>query len=122
MKNIVKKRGIFTKKENNNIQILLGKMESKGTHMSKFLDFCKRIFLIGIIIYAVITFINQQKILNTYAANEEELDEQIAEATEYQEELNETKENVNSEEYIEEMAREKLDMYKSNERVYISSE
>ena len=78
--------------------------------------------LIGLIIYAIITFINQQKILNTYATNEEELDEQIAEATEYQEELNETKENVNSEEYIEEMAREKLDMYKSNERVYISSE
>ena len=90
--------------------------------MKKFLNFCKKILLIGLIIYAIITFINQQKILNTYAANEEELDEQIAEATEYQEELNETKENVNSEEYIEEMAREKLDMYKSNERVYISSE
>ena len=90
--------------------------------MKKFLNFCKKILLIGLIIYAIITFINQQKILNTYAANEEELDEQIAEATEYQEELNQTKENVNSEEYIEEMAREKLDMYKSNERVYISSE
>ena len=90
--------------------------------MNKFLNFCKRVFLIGLILYAIITFINQQKILNTYAANEEELDEQIAEATEYQEELNQTKENVNSEEYIEEIAREKLDMYKSNERVYISSE
>ena len=90
--------------------------------MKKFLNFCKRMLLIGLIIYAIITFINQQKILNTYATNEEELDEQIAEANQYQEELNQTKENVNSEEYIEEIAREKLDMYKSNERVYISNE
>ena len=34
-------------------------------------------------------------------------------------ELQKTKENVNSTEYIEEVAREKLDMYLPNERVYI---
>ena len=34
-------------------------------------------------------------------------------------ELQKTKENVNSTEYIEEVAREKLVMYLPNERVYI---
>ena len=38
---------------------------------------------------------------------------------EKQEELKTTKENINSEEYIEEVAREKLDMYLPNEKVYI---
>ena len=35
------------------------------------------------------------------------------------EELVSTKDNVNSKEFIEQMAREKLDMYLPNERVYI---
>ena len=90
-------------------------------HMKKLVSLCKKLVLIIIAIYAVVTFFNQQKILNTYASNGEDLDKQIAEAQQYQEELYETKENVNSEEYIEEMAREKLDMYKSNERVYINN-
>ena len=37
----------------------------------------------------------------------------------YQESLNATKDNINSEEYIEQIAREKLDMYLPNEKVYI---
>ena len=36
-----------------------------------------------------------------------------------QEKLNETKNNINSNEYIEQIAREKLGMYLPNERVYI---
>ena len=82
----------------------------------------RRLVLVILAIYAIITFFNQQKILNTYATNSKELSKQIAEAKEVQEELNSKKENVNSNEYIEEMAREKLDMYKVNERVYISNE
>lgn len=90
--------------------------------MKKLVSLCKKLVLVIIATYAVITFFNQQKILNTYATNAEDLDQQIAEATEYQEQLYETKENVNSDEYIEKMAREKLDMYKSNERVYINND
>ena len=82
----------------------------------------KRLILIFIAVYAIITFFNQQKILNTYASSSQELDKQIAEANEYKEELDEIHNNVNSEEYIEEMAREKLDMYLPNERVYISNQ
>lgn len=82
----------------------------------------KRVALVVLVVYAIITFFNQQKILNSYAANSKDLDIQIQEASEHQEELNKKKENVNSNEYIEEMAREKLDMYLPNERVYISNE
>lgn len=82
----------------------------------------KKIVFIAILIYAIITFIKQQKILNTYATQEEDLQEQIAEASEYQKQLNEEKENVNSSDYIEAIAREKLDMYLPNERVYVDNE
>ena len=40
---------------------------------------------------------------------------------EKKEELLVTQENVNSEEYIEKIAREKLDMYLPNETVYIDA-
>ncbi len=82
----------------------------------------KKIVFIAVLIYAIITFIKQQKILNAYATQAENLETQIAEATEYQQQLNEEKENVNSSEYIEAIARDKLDMYLPNERVYVDNE
>ena len=82
----------------------------------------KKIVFVGICFYAIITFIKQQKVLNTYSVQKEKIDSQIVEAKKYQQQLNEEKENVNSSDYIEAIAREKLDMYLSNERVYIDSE
>ena len=79
----------------------------------------KNVLLIGIIIYVVYTFFAQQKMLNAYQADQRRYSEQITEAKEQQEELKATKENINSKEYIEEVAREKLDMYLPNERVYV---
>lgn len=79
----------------------------------------KKILLIGIIIYVVYTFFVQQKTLNAYQADQERYSKQIAEEKEKQEELKTTKENINSKKYIEEVAREKLNMYLPNERVYI---
>ena len=69
--------------------------------------------------YTIITLINQQKTLNLYKNNQKDLASQIEEQSEYQAELVATKENVDSIEFIEEMAREKLDMYLPNERVYV---
>ena len=91
-------------------------------HMKNKINLLKKIIFIAILIYAIITVIKQQKILNTYAAQSANLDTQIAEAKEEQQKLNEEKENVNSSEYIEGVAREKLDMYLPNERVYVDSE
>ena len=82
----------------------------------------KKLVFIAILIYAIITFINQQKILNTYSEREKSLNTQIIEASEYQNKLNEEKSNVNSPEYIEAIAREKLDMYLPIERVYVDQE
>ena len=96
----------------------LGKM----VHMKSKTTILKKLVFIAILIYAIITFISQQKILNTYSEQEKNLETQIAEASEYQDKLNEEKSNVNSPEYIEAIAREKLDMYLPNERVYIDQQ
>ena len=82
----------------------------------------KKLVFIAILIYAIITFINQQKILNNYSEQKKNLNSQIAEASDYQTQLHEEKDNVNSPEYIESIAREKLDMYLPNERVYVDTE
>lgn len=80
----------------------------------------KRILILIIAGYVIFTLINQQKTLNQYSDNSEKLNSQIAEAQEKKEELNKQKENVDSLEFIERMAREQLDMYYPNERVYVN--
>lgn len=80
----------------------------------------KRLALIVFMIYAVIVFVNQQNTLNSYQAQKEYYSLQIAEAEEYNATLLATKENLESDEYIESICREKLDMYSPNERVYIN--
>ncbi len=79
----------------------------------------RNIIIIAIIIYIVFVFINQQKTLNEYGKDTEKLIQQIASEKTENDDLNQQKENVNSLEFIEEMAREKLDMYYPNERVYM---
>lgn len=75
------------------------------------------IILIGI--YVVITLVKQQEKLNSYNSNIDYLSSTIDEKKEYKEELIATKDNINSLEYIESVAREKLNMYMPNEKVYI---
>ena len=79
----------------------------------------KRLIILLIAIYFIFTLINQQKTLNQYSRNSEELNTKIAEAEEEKEELTNQKDNVDSLEFIEQTAREKLDMYYPNERVYV---
>ena len=71
------------------------------------------------VIYIVFIFIKQQNTLNSYKNEKEYLTGKINEQTEYKNELIAKKQNVNSKEYIEQIAREKLNMYMPNERVYI---
>ena len=79
----------------------------------------RKLLIIVVLVYAIFTFINQQKILNTYSENSKELAVKIEEKKAYKEELIAEKENVDSKEFIEEMARENLDMYYPNEKIYI---
>lgn len=90
--------------------------------MKKKIDIKKIIKLIIAVIigiYAICIFMRQQKTLNSYKVSQEYYAMQISEQEKYKEELTELKNNINSPEYIEEIAREKLDMYLPNERVYI---
>ncbi len=79
----------------------------------------KRVLVVAIAIYVIYTFFSQQKSLNMYKADEQYYLEQIAQEEEKKEELNKTKANINSKDYIEEIARDKLNMYLPNEKVYI---
>ena len=79
----------------------------------------KRLLIILVLAYAIFTLANQQKVLNRYSKNSKELATKIEEQQVYNEELVAEKENVNSKEFIEQMAREKLGMYYPNEKVYI---
>ena len=77
------------------------------------------IILVLFIIYALFTFSNQQKKINSYEKDIAYYTTQIEDLNSEKEELLAIQENVNSPEYIEEVAREKLDMYLPNERVYV---
>ncbi len=79
----------------------------------------KKLFLIGIFLYVIFTLINQQKTINQYDNDCNKLIAHIQEEKQNKEELAKKKEDVTSLEFIEQMAREKLDMYYPNERVYI---
>lgn len=86
--------------------------------MKKKKSLYKKLILLCVALYTIFTLANQQKTINQYTANAKEIETQIAEQKAYKQELEKEKENVNSLEFIEQMAREKLDMYYPNERVY----
>ena len=79
----------------------------------------RNLIIIIVSIYVIFTLVSQQKTLNEYAGNSKELSKQIEEQEQYKEELAKQKEEANSLEVIEQTAREKLDMYYPNEKVYI---
>ena len=83
--------------------------------------FYKKILFIIVCTYAIFTLVNQQKTLNQYNQNSKELESQIEEQKEYKEELSKKKEDVDSLDFIEQTAREKLDMSYPNERIYIDT-
>lgn len=76
---------------------------------------------LAIILYVSITLINQQKTLNSYKQEQNSLAAKIKEQENLKDNLNKIKQNISSTEYIEEVAREKLDMYLPTERVYIDT-
>ena len=81
----------------------------------------KKILIFAFAVYFIYTLISQQRTLNSYAQEKAKVNDDIEVAQEEQTELKEMKENINSDEYIEQIAREKLDMYYPNERVYVDN-
>ncbi len=78
-----------------------------------------KILVVLFIVYVISVIVNQQDKLNSYKQSQAYYEEKYSQEVARQEELKALKENINSPEYIEQLAREKLDMYLPNERVYI---
>lgn len=79
----------------------------------------RKLLILLVLVYALFTLINQQKVLNQYTENSKELSIKIEEQQAYNEKLAIEKDNVNSEEFIEQRAREMLEMYYPNEKIYV---
>ncbi|MCL2859689.1 MAG: septum formation initiator family protein [Oscillospiraceae bacterium] len=85
----------------------------------KFRKLLQTIAILLFFIYIFYQYYSQQQTLNSYASSQEYYNQQIASETKKNTSLLELQQNINSDEYIEQIAREKLDMYLPNERVYI---
>ena len=77
------------------------------------------IFLIVFVVYSSSILIRQQLKLSSYSNQKAYYESLLKEKEDKNKELVSMQENVNSPEYIEEIASDKLDMYLPNERVYI---
>lgn len=89
--------------------------------MNKNKKLYKKLLIIAVAIYVLLTLINQQRALNQYTKDSQQLAAELKEEQEYGKQLAKEKEEVNSLEFIEQTAREKLDMYLPNERVYVDA-
>lgn len=78
-----------------------------------------RILLICFILYIAYILLSRNQVLRSYKQEEKKYQNLIAEEQQKNAELLQEKENLDSTEYIEEIARDKLGMYLPNERVYI---
>ena len=89
--------------------------------MNKTKKIYKKLLILVIAGYVLFTLINQQATLNQYTEDSKKLAAQLEEAQDYKEQLTKENEEVDSIEFIEQTAREKLDMYLPNERVYVDA-
>ena len=74
----------------------------------------KVIIILIVLSYFIYIIVKQQTTLNSYKSEQDYVSEQIQEQQEYKNELADMKANINSDEYIEQIARDKLDMYLPN--------
>ena len=77
------------------------------------------IIIVTSIILFLITFINQEKMSKKYDEESSQYTQQIENAQTAQNKLKSTSSSLNTLNYIEDTARNKLDMYLPNERVYV---
>lgn len=77
------------------------------------------IIVIVFLVYCITIMIKQQLKLNSYNDESKYYESQINALEEEKKQLLETQESVNSPEYIEQMAREKLEMYMPNEKIFV---
>ncbi|NTV90978.1 MAG: septum formation initiator family protein [Clostridiales bacterium] len=89
----------------------------KKNKSSKIISIC----LAAILAYLGYLAVGQQKIINLKAAEYDKLQEKIADETKINDDLKKEKDSISSDEYIEKTAREKLNMVKKGERVFVDA-
>lgn len=72
-----------------------------------------------ILVYLLFTALNQQKLLNAKDIELNRVESRIDEETKLNEELTKEKHEIQSDEYIEKVAREKLGMVKKDQKVFV---
>jgi len=77
------------------------------------------LIIIGAFIYFTFVFIDQQKLINAKKLEMQSIQNKIAEEERISEELKQQKEIINTDEYVEKVAREKLGMVKREEKVFV---
>ncbi len=75
--------------------------------------------LLVVFLYFAYVAVDQQKQFHAKNLEMARMENKIREETKVNEELKKEKEMINSDEYIEKVAREKLGMVKRDERVYV---
>jgi len=75
--------------------------------------------LMAIFLYLSYVALDQQKLLNAKSLEMSKIENKLAEETKTNEELKKEKEIIDSDEYKEKVARERLGMVKENERVFV---
>ena len=81
----------------------------------------RNIIILLSLIYVAYTLIKQQSVINQYSDTSMDLASQIEQEKDYKDELAKKQESINSNEFIESTAREKLDMYLPNEKDYFNT-
>lgn len=94
------KRGVFRLKRKNAKKIFFG----------------IECLLCGYILYTIV--FHQQGLMNHKRQEMKDLEQKIEYEKKLTKELNKEKENINTDEYIEKIAREKLGMVKKNEKIF----
>lgn len=79
------------------------------------------VFMSGLIFYFIITLARQQSDISLIQAEMQVIEQKINQETEKKNELLEQKIKVNTDAFIESIAREKLGMVKEGERLFVDS-
>ena len=87
--------------------------------MKKRKNWLKIFIILFLAVYAMYSLVKQEVAMNKYQKEKASYMEQINMAKQKQEEYRNYSEYINSEEYIEKIAREKLGMLLPEERIYI---
>ncbi|WAM33506.1 FtsB family cell division protein [Caldicellulosiruptor morganii] len=91
--------------------------------MKKFFKVVKRLFVLAFVvffsIYAITTIVKQQMILNQVKAQQKEVVQQIEKIKKENEHLKRLAQYIDTKEYIQQVAREKLGLVGKNEIVFI---